>query len=144
MVTPEGKFLGKHMGLMYYTLGQRKGLGIGGQKGDDGRWFVVDKDMKTNRLIVAHGAEDMLFSDALETAVVNWIPFSPEKETFTCTAKFRYRQEEQKVTVTRRADGTAYVVFDEKQRAITPGQYCVFYDETKCLGGAVIEKAIHF
>ena len=86
----------------------------------------------------------MLFSDALETAVVNWIPFPPEKETFTCTAKFRYRQEEQKVTVTRRADGTAYVVFDEKQRAITPGQYCVFYDETKCLGGAVIEKAIHF
>ena len=67
-----------------------------------------------------------------------------KEETFTCTAKFRYRQEEQKVTVTRRADGTAYVLFAEKQRAITPGQYCVFYDETKCLGGAVIEKAIRF
>lgn len=144
MVTPEGKFLGKHMGLMYYTLGQRKGLGLGGQKGDDGRWFVVDKDMKTNRLIVAHGAEEMLYSDALETSVVNWIPAPPKEETFTCTAKFRYRQEEQKVTVTRRADGTAYVAFAEKQRAITPGQYCVFYDDTKCLGGAVIERYFRY
>lgn len=138
----DGKLLGTHLGLMYYTLGQRKGLGIGGQKNDEGRWFVVEKDMKNNVLVVAHGDESLLYSDALETGVINWIPKAPEERNFDCFAKFRYRQEEQKVNVTVLENGTTYVRFYDKQRAVTPGQFCVFYDETRCLGGGVIERAI--
>lgn len=142
IMTVEGKVVGEHTGLMYYTLGQRKGFGVGGQKGEeDGRWFVVEKDLENNILYVAHGAEDRLYSSRLITGQVNFMPGTPEEETFDCYAKFRYRQTEQKVTVKKLPGGRAEVFFAEKQRAITPGQYCVFYDETRCLGGAVIERA---
>lgn len=139
--TYDGRTLGEHIGLMYYTIGQRRGLDIGGQVGDAGRWFVVEKDLKNNVLYVAHGAEDRLYSKGLFMKECNWIPFPPKEKEFRCFAKFRYRQEEQGVSVQIKDDGI-YVWFDEKQRAITEGQYCVFYDETKCLGGGAIEKAI--
>ena len=142
IMTYDGKVLGEHLGLMYYTIGQRRGLNIGGQKGDDGsRWFVIEKDLKNNILYVAHGQEDRLYSKGLIMNSVNWIPFEPEKKDFKCTGKFRYRQPEQGCTVHIR-DGVVEVEFDEKQRAITEGQFAVFYDGDKCIGGGVIEKAI--
>lgn len=140
--TYDGKVLGKHLGLMYYTIGQRKGLDIGGQKGEgDGRWFVIEKDIKNNILYVAHGEEDRLYSRGLLMNECNWMPGKPQGNDFRCTAKFRYRQPEQGVAVHIDEKGIK-VDFDEKQRAITEGQYCVFYYEDKCIGGGVIEKAI--
>lgn len=139
--TYDGKVLGEHNGMMYYTIGQRKGLNIGGQKGDEGRWFVVEKDLKENILYVAHGSEERLYSAGLEMKEANWIPRPPEKKEFRCTAKFRYRQPEQGCTV-RILPDKIEVTFDEKQRAITEGQFAVFYDGEKCIGGGVIEKAV--
>ena len=139
--TLDGRVLGEHCGTMYYTLGQRKGLNIGGQKGDEGRWFVVDKDVKNNVLYVAHGSEERLYSAGLRMSAVNWIPAPPEKKEFHCTAKFRYRQPEQGCTV-KICEGGVEVYFDEKQRAITEGQFAVFYDGARCIGGGVIEQAI--
>ena len=138
-----GEVLGSHDGLMYYTLGQRKGLGIGGQKEGSGEaFFVCEKDLKDNVLYVTQGEQDVLFSEALESGVVNWIPKKPDVVDFDCYAKFRYRQPEQKVRVHINDDGSTYVKFYEKQRAVTPGQYVVFYDDEYCLGGGVIEKVI--
>ena len=139
--TYDGRVLGKHYGLMYYTIGQRRGLDIGGQKGDAGRWFVIEKDLKNNILYVAHGEEDKLYSKGLVMYDCNWIPREPIEKEFTCYAKFRYRQDDQKVTV-KISDGKIYVDFFERQRAVTEGQYCVFYDEEKCLGGGVIEEVL--
>lgn len=139
--TYDGRTLGEHCGLMYYTIGQRRGLDIGGQTGDAGRWFVVEKDLKNNVLYVAHGAEDRLYSKGLYMNSCNWIPSAPAQKEFKCKAKFRYRQEEQGVTI-RIGSDKIFVDFDEKQRAITEGQFCVLYDDEKCLGGGVIEKAI--
>ncbi|MBO4251805.1 MAG: tRNA 2-thiouridine(34) synthase MnmA [Clostridia bacterium] len=142
IITADGKKIGEHMGLMYYTLGQRRGLNIGGQKGDDGgRWFVIEKDLVNNILYVAHGSEERLYSKGLIMNAVNWIPFAPKEKEFHCTAKFRYRQPEQGCTV-KICDGFIQVNFDEKQRAITEGQFAVFYQGDKCIGGGVIEKAI--
>ncbi len=142
IMTYDGQVLGEHLGLMYYTIGQRRGLDLGGIKGDDGgRWFVIEKDLKNNILYVAHGEEDRLYSKGLIMNSCNWIPSAPKEKTFHCTAKFRYRQIEQGCTVNINKDGI-YVDFDEKQRAITEGQFAVFYLGDKCLGGGVIEKAI--
>ncbi len=144
--TYDGRVLGEHIGLMYYTIGQRKGLNIGGQKCDEGRWFVIEKDLKNNILYVAHGEEDKLYSSALTMDSCNWIPFPPKEKVFHCTAKFRYRQPEQDCTVRILGEngekGSILVEFDEKQRAITEGQYAVFYDGDNCIGGGVIESAI--
>ena len=141
IVTTDGKEIGVHDGLMYYTIGQRRGLNIGGKKGDEGgRWFVINKDLKNNVLYVAHGQEERLYSKGLFMKSVNWIPFPPKDKEFSCTAKFRYRQPEQGCKV-RIAGNGVYVDFDERQRAITEGQFAVFYDGDKCLGGGVIEKA---
>lgn len=137
IITLDGEDVGEHIGLMYYTLGQRKGLNLGGKKGEEGRWFVVSKDIKNNILYVSHGDESPLFTNSCEVKGLNWIGFKPE-QTFECTAKFRYRQPEQKVKVTLTEDG-AHVDFAEPQRAVTPGQYAVFYDETRCLGGGIIQ-----
>ena len=138
MVDTDGKKVGEHIGLMYYTLGQRRGLGLGGTTDSQDRWFVVDKDMEHNVLVVSHGDESVLMSSSLMASTLNWIPYLPAKE-FSCNAKFRYRQPEQAVDVLVNDDGTARVYFHEKQRAVTPGQFVVFYDETKCLGGGIIE-----
>ena len=137
------KVLGKHDGLMYYTIGQRKGLGIGGSNFGTGEpWFVVEKNLETNELYVTQGNDDCLYSVALESGEINWIPERPKEKKFECFAKFRYRQPEQKVEVEVRDDGSTCVKFAEKQRAITTGQYVVFYDESNCLGGGVIQKVI--
>ena len=138
-----GKQVGEHDGLMYYTLGQRRGLDLGGIKGDDegGRWFVVKKDLANNILFVSHGDETPLFSKSCEVSGFNWIPQKPEKTDFECTAKFRYRQPDQPVFVHIRTDGTLHIEFKEKQRAVTEGQYAVLYDGINCLGGGVIESA---
>jgi tRNA-specific 2-thiouridylase len=142
IMTYDGKVLGEHLGLMYYTIGQRRALNIGGQKGDDGsRWFVIEKDIPNNILYVAHGSEDKLYSKGLIMKTANWIPCIPDKKDFECTGKFRYRQPEQGCTVHIK-DDYIEVEFKEKQRAITEGQFAVFYDGDKCIGGGVIEKAI--
>ena len=137
IVDVNGKVVGEHIGLMYYTLGQRRGLGLGGTTEGQGRWFVVDKDLPNNRLIVSHGDEDVLMSKSLVANRVNWIPSLPAKQ-FNCKAKFRYRQPEQEVDVSVDCEGRVDVVFHEKQRAVTPGQFVVFYLEDKCIGGGVI------
>lgn len=144
-----GDVVGKHDGLMYYTLGQRKGLGIGGGHGKSGEcWFVVKKDLKDNILYVAQGNDDALYSDALVSNKFNWIPKLPDEKEFECTAKFRYRQPDQNVKVKIQDDGSVYVTFAEKQRAVTPGQYVVLYKKDpnskydNCLGGGVIDSVI--
>jgi tRNA-specific 2-thiouridylase len=138
-----GKEVGEHYGLMYYTLGQRKGLELGGIKGeaDGGRWFVCRKDLANNILYVSHGDETPLFSKSCEVTGFNWIPFKPQAKEFECMAKFRYRQPDQKVLVSVRDNGNLHIEFDEKQRAVTEGQYAVLYDGINCLGGGVIESA---
>lgn len=139
--TYDGKVVGRHYGLMYYTIGQRKGLDIGGLKGEEGRWFVIEKDLKNNILYVAHGEEDRFYSKGLIMNKCNFMPGKPEGNTFECTAKFRYRQAEQKVLVNIEKD-RINVEFSERQRAITEGQFAVFYSGEYCIGGGVIEKAI--
>ncbi len=139
--TLSGEVVGEHLGLMYYTLGQRRGLDLGGRKGEDGRWFVVKKDLENNILYVSHGDETPLYSTACRVSSINYIPTMPEVEVLKCRAKFRYRQEEQEVTVHRIGNSEAEVRFEVPQRAVTAGQYAVFYDETACLGGGVIEEA---
>ncbi|MDE6677243.1 MAG: tRNA 2-thiouridine(34) synthase MnmA [Clostridia bacterium] len=134
----EGEEVGEHLGLMYYTLGQRRGLDLGGKKGEDGRWFVVKKDLAHNILYVSHGDEAPLFSNSCSVEGFNFIPNPPEKDEFVCKAKFRYRQGEQGVRVKRTGACTLEIYFDEPQRAVTEGQYAVLYDETQCLGGGVI------
>ncbi len=141
IVDINGKHVGRHIGLMYYTLGQRRGLGLGGTQDGDGRWFVVDKDMRRNRLIVSHGDESVLYSRGLIASGANFIPQAPSAN-FTCTAKFRYRQSEQLVDVVLLNDDKLQVKFHEPQRAVTPGQFVVFYDERRCLGGATIDEVI--
>ena len=141
IVTLQGETVGEHIGLMYYTLGQRKGLDLGGKHGEEGRWFVVKKDLQNNVLYVSHGDEGPLYSRACRVKNLNWIGYEPQKTQFV-NAKFRYRQPEQEVTLTIEKDG-ALVEFEEPQRAVTEGQYAVFYDETACLGGGVITEVIY-
>lgn len=143
MMTTDGRVLGEHIGLMYYTIGQRKGLDIGGQKGDEegGRWFVIEKDLGNNILYVAHGGEERLYARGCVAAQFNWIPAPPEKKEFVCTAKFRYRQAEQDVVATVEGDNVR-ILAKEPQRALTLGQYAVLYDGEKCLGGGVIDEIL--
>ncbi|MDO4564095.1 MAG: tRNA 2-thiouridine(34) synthase MnmA [Clostridia bacterium] len=140
MVDERGRTVGKHDGLMYYTLGQRRGLGIGGSKGGSGEsWFVIGKDLKRNLLIVQQGEHEELFSSSLSCERVNWIAGVPPGDGAQLTAKFRYRQSDQAVRVFKRGDG-ASVEFFKPQRAVTPGQWAVFYDGEICLGGGPIDE----
>lgn len=140
IVDLDGNKVGEHEGVIYYTIGQRKGLNIGGKSDGNGkRWFVVKKDVKQNKLIVSQGEPSELFSNGLITYKVNWIPQVPQTQEFDCYAKFRYRQPDQRVHVCIEQNQVK-VIFKEKQRAVTPGQYVVFYDEVNCLGGGVIEE----
>lgn len=138
------RVLGIHDGVMYYTLGQRKGLGIGGIKGEVAKgWFVCKKDVKNNILYVASGKEDEhLFSD---TCIVNEINlFNGKIEDSThIYAKFRYRQKDLGVTLFNNEDGTITLKFDDYYKAVTPGQACVLYDGDICLGGGIIDKVYY-
>ena len=140
-----GNEVGRHDGLMYYTLGQRRGLNIGGKAGGNGqRWFVIDKDLEKNILYVSQGEDDKLFSDGLFASEMNWIPSIPNNKEFDCYAKFRYRQPDQKVHVSVLNNSEIRVDFVDRQRAITPGQYVVLYDENGiCLGGGTIDKSFN-
>ena len=140
MVTPSGEVVGKHDGLMYYTLGQRRGLGIGGY-GDGRSFFVVDKDLKNNRLIVVQGEDsELLYSTVAHCSQATFVRHElPENTPIQLTAKCRYRQVDQPCTVTRVKD-TLEIVFKDQQRAVTPGQSAVLYDGEECIGGAIIDK----
>ncbi len=140
MVDETGRVIARHDGLMYYTLGQRKGLGIGGRSDGNGEsWFVIGKDLGRNLLIVQQGERDELFSLSLDAEKINWIAGEPPAREFSCTAKFRYRQPDQKVRVTTEGSG-AHVAFEQPQRAVTPGQWVVFYQGEECLGGGPIDR----
>jgi len=140
--TTEGKVIGEHHGLMYHTIGQRQGLGIGGLKdaGDDA-WYVLDKDMARNVLIVGQGNDHpRLFSKALGVSQIYWVNPVQLDAPRRLTAKVRYRQTDQACTLEALAEGYR-VDFERPQRAVTPGQSVVFYDGEICLGGGVIEYA---
>lgn len=143
IVTDDGTILGRHSGLMYHTIGQRQGLGIGGIKGaGEQPWYVAEKDLERNQLLVVQGAQHpRLFKQKMTCSQTHWINGEPEERVFRCMAKTRYRQADQACEVTQDGNGQLTVVFDESQRAITPGQSAVFYKDDQCLGGAVIEKA---
>ncbi|MGB5347692.1 MAG: tRNA 2-thiouridine(34) synthase MnmA [Woeseia sp.] len=142
ILSSSGRTLGQHQGLMYYTLGQRQGLGIGGlQDAGDEPWYVAAKDLARNALIVVQGEDPLLYSAALGTGEPHWIGAAPAagNEPLRCTVKVRYRQTDQPCTVAHNASGGLQVTFDAPQRAVAPGQYAVFYRAERCLGGAVIE-----
>ncbi len=140
--TLDGEVKGKHVGLMYYTLGQRKGLGIGGS-GTGEPWFVVDKDLENNILYVVQGDQHpALYSKGLISTDVHWISDTIFLDTLQCTAKFRYRQPDQGVHIKKLDDSTYRVIFDKPQKAVTPGQAVVFYQDEVCLGGGTIDKII--
>ncbi|HUD97308.1 MAG TPA: tRNA 2-thiouridine(34) synthase MnmA [Woeseiaceae bacterium] len=143
--TPEGRQLGEHRGLMYYTLGQRQGLGIGGRKNPtEEPWYVADKDLAGNALIVVQGEHPLLYSNRLTGSEVNWIGPAPAElaggGVLRCKVKVRYRQPDQDCTVRPEPDDRLSVTFDKAQRAVAPGQYAVFYQGDRCLGGVVIDE----
>lgn len=138
----DGQCVGQHAGLMYYTLGQRQGLGIGGVKNrPEAPWYVVDKNLKQNILIVSQGNENEdLYSTSLLANPAAWISSKAPEFPLRCRAKIRYRQPDQNCTVSAEgSEGRIVVQFDEPQRAVTPGQYVVFYQQERCLGGAIID-----
>ncbi len=139
MRTPDGELIGEHQGVMYYTLGQRNGLGIGGRHGASGEaWYVVGKDVAANVLYVAQGGENRwLYSQRLQSETPTWVDGAAPAVQFRCTARTRYRQADQACVVSV-TDSGLEVRFDEPQRAVTPGQSVVLYDGEVCLGGAVI------
>ncbi len=136
----DGVVRGEHSGLMHYTLGQRKGLGIGGQGSGD-PWFVVDKDLENNTLYVVQGdSHPRLYSSSLIATDMNWVRRKAPAKNFSCTAKFRYRQNDQGVDVEVLEGNKIKVIFHEKQKAVTPGQEVVLYNGEECLGGATIDE----
>lgn len=141
MRTPEGELVGRHNGLMYYTLGQRQGLGIGGRKDSTGEpWFVAGKDMQNKVLFVVQGDHPWLHSQNLTAQQVSWVAGQPPKFPFHAKAKTRYRQADQPCEVTQGDNGDVYVNFIQPQRAVTPGQSVVFYQGDNCLGGGIITQ----
>jgi tRNA-specific 2-thiouridylase len=140
MCTPDGKRVGEHQGLTYYTIGQREGLGIGGQKDSTGKpWFVAGKDMASNTLFVVQGHDHpLLQSTELIAQDLSWVSGEIPEQGRPYTAKTRYRQLDSACTITPRNDGRLKVQFDEPQWAVTPGQSVVMYDGRICLGGGII------
>ncbi|MCT8125737.1 tRNA 2-thiouridine(34) synthase MnmA [Alishewanella sp. BS5-314] len=140
----DGKIIGRHEGLMYHTLGQRKGLGIGGLRdGGDDPWYVVGKDLTLNRLLVAQGHDHpALLSSGLIASQLHWVDRSGPQQVCRLTVKTRYRQHDIPCTVTPLPDGRLQVTFDSPQKAVTPGQSAVFYLDEVCLGGGIIDEAL--
>ncbi|MCG5498803.1 tRNA 2-thiouridine(34) synthase MnmA [Ectothiorhodospira variabilis] len=144
IVSTEGQVLGEHQGLMYYTPGQRQGLGIGGVQGaPEVPWYVVDKDMERNRLIVAQGHDHPALQSTGLTAVdLHWVADQPPTLPLRCQAKIRYRQGHQDclVEASPNEPGALQVRFYAPQRAVAPGQSVVFYEGEHCLGGGIIAR----
>ena len=142
--TPEGEVIGTHQGLMYHTLGQRKGLGIGGMKNsNDDPWYVVDKDLERNVLIVGQGGHHpRLMSTGMTVNQLHWVDRTGPVDGCHITVKTRYRQQDVPCTLTYTDEHTLRVVFDEPVAAVTPGQSAVFYDGEGCLGGGIIDQLI--
>ncbi len=140
----DGTIVGRHNGLMFYTLGQRKGLGIGGRSsGAEAPWFVAAKDLSRNVLVVVQRSDHpVIMSNVLMATDPHWISADPPTFPLRCRAKTRYRQSDQACVLNDCSDGRLEVVFDLPQRALTPGQYVVFYDGDHCLGGATIDHVI--
>jgi tRNA-uridine 2-sulfurtransferase len=140
IVTPEGKTIGKHDGLMYYTIGQRQGIGIGGRKdANEEPWYVAAKDLNKNILLVVQGQNHpQLYKNKLTANQPHWINGTPPQIPLQCTAKIRYRQTDQNCILEKLTDDMANITFDSPQRAIAPGQSIVFYRDEICLGGGII------
>ena len=138
--TPEGRRLGTHRGLMYYTLGQRQGLAVGGVRGAAEKpWYVAKKDLQRNTLVVVQQhAHPLLLCNEFTTEAADWIAGTAPATQFRCAVKTRYRQADQACEVRVLPDGRCNVRTDLAQRAVTPGQSAVFYQGDECLGGAVI------
>ncbi|MBI5625819.1 MAG: tRNA 2-thiouridine(34) synthase MnmA [Nitrosomonadales bacterium] len=145
MRTPDGKVVGQHIGLSFYTIGQRQGLGIGGAKDASGEpWFVAGKDMANNRLIVVQGHDHPALQSNRLTALDNhWISGTAPLLNHPYAAKTRYRQADAHCHLTRLADSRCEIAFDEAQWAVTPGQSVVLYDGELCMGGAIIEQGLN-
>jgi tRNA-specific 2-thiouridylase len=141
----DGQCLGRHMGLMFYTLGQRQGLGIGGQRNGDGdAWYVAEKDLKRNRLIVVQGRDHpALLAGGLAAVDLNWIGGSPPHCQWVYGAKTRYRQKDAPCAISAADAARCTIEFAEPQWAVTPGQSVVVYESRVCLGGGIIESALH-
>ncbi|QJR14449.1 tRNA 2-thiouridine(34) synthase MnmA [Usitatibacter palustris] len=140
MVTPEGKAVGEHQGLMYYTIGQRQGLGIGGSREGDGTpWYVAGKDLGANRLVVVQGHDHpLLFNRTLNASDASWIAGDAPSEIEGLAAKTRYRQSDSACSMQAREQDGFALAFGEPQWAVTPGQSAVVYRGETCLGGGVI------
>ncbi|MDG2091335.1 MAG: tRNA 2-thiouridine(34) synthase MnmA [Gammaproteobacteria bacterium] len=138
----EGNILGQHNGLMYHTLGQRQGLGIGGVKNqEEAPWYVAEKDLDRNVLVVVQGNQHpLLFSNQLTTRDISWINQKVPALPLNCHVKVRYRQQDQACVLVKHESGYK-VTFEEAQRSVTPGQFIVFYQGDVCLGGGVIESS---
>lgn len=144
MQTPEGEVVGQHLGLAFYTLGQRQGLNIGGRRGGSGApWFVAGKDREHNALIVVQGTDHpALLAGGLRASQLNWIAGEAPAAPFSCSAKIRYRQADQPCTIVALDADRCEVRFAQPQRAVTPGQSVVFYSAEVCLGGGIIDTAL--
>jgi len=142
--TLDDEVIGNHDGLMFYTIGQRQGLGIGGRREASGEpWYVIDKEIESNILRVAQGVNHpALFKPGLRASQLHWIATEPPDFPYSCTARIRHQQAMQQCTVTSGIGSECNVIFETPQRAITPGQSVVFYDKDECLGGGIIEATI--
>jgi len=148
IVTADGTVVGEHEGLHRYTIGQRKGIGLGGLRSSlEAPWYVAAKRSSSNELVVVQGHDHpSLLSHALETETIHFVGPAPgpwlSASPLRCQVKTRYRQADQAATLTRRSDGTARIDFDRPQRALTPGQFAVVYDGERCIGAGRIERVL--
>jgi len=141
IMTPAGDVIGHHQGLMFHTIGQRQGLGIGGIRNNSGEpWYVADKNLIDNQLIVVQGKNHpALFKTSLQAGDLHWIAGRPPAVPLHCEARIRYRQTVQPCTLVSLDSATSRIVFEQPQRAVTPGQAVVLYAGEVCLGGGTIQ-----
>lgn len=135
------KKIGKHSGLMFYTIGQRRGLGVGGNSTASEPWFVARKDVEKNILYAVQGDSDELYSEGCEVSGLSFVNGMPPADEFDCTIRLRHRQKDRGCRVYIKDKNSAFVEFSDRQRAVTPGQSAVFYQNEVCLGGGIVEKA---